>query len=489
MLTPLIRHSRQNAQPRSNERGFTMALVALAMVALIAMAALSIDIGSLYEFKAEAQRSADLAALTAVRVISISGITGDPANVTASWQPVCGGATSLASVAATNIAAQNLIAGRAPSTVNVYYGTNAGVGTNADCTAAGSAFGVNPVIKVYVQQATLPTFFSRIFSLIPGGTSANSGVSATAVAEAFNPSGSGALSSGMVPVQPRCVKPWIVPNEDPGNGTCTPATCPSFVDPATGAITKPGTLTGNNGVIGETFNLFVDCGRTRGRRGPCTPYDNPPVANGDGGGGTLDYVPGQVLQPSIAIAANSAISGCSEAKFNDYTKAVAGCDQTTIYACGNSGANPNLVDLSEDPGPRRNDSVNAAQCLINASGSGAGNGQDSFISGPPFQLLAGANSALLAAGLASGSQITSSPSIVSVPIYDSTAAVPHPLNAPPGTTPVTIVGFLQVFINYADSTSGNINVTVMNVAGCSNNTSTSPVFGTSPVPVRLITPP
>ncbi len=464
-----------------------MALVALAMVALIAMAALSIDIGSLYEFKAEAQRSADLAALTAVRVISISGITGDPANVTASWQPVCGGATSLASVAASNIAAQNLIAGRAPSKVNVYYGTNAGVGTGTDCTAAGTAFGVNPVVKVYVQQATLPTFFSRIFSLIPGGTSSNSGVSATAVAEAFNPSGSGALSSGMVPVQPRCVKPWIVPNQDPVHGAAP------FVDRATGAIQNPGTSTGNNGIIGETFNLFADCGGTRGRRGRCTltpPFDNPPQANGYGGGGTLDYVPGQVLQPSIAVAANSAISGCSDAKFNDYTKAVAGCDQTTVYACGSTGAN--LVDLSEDPGPRRNDSANAAQCLINASGSALGNGQDSLNpGGPPFQILAGANSALLATGLASGSQITSSPSIVSVPIYDS-VAVPA-LNTT-GTTAVTIVGFLQVFINYADNTSGNItsgniNVTVMNVAGCSNNTSASPVFGTSPVPVRLITPP
>jgi hypothetical protein len=482
MLTPLIRRSPLNAQPRSKERGFTMALVALAMVALVAMAALSIDLGSLYEFKAEAQRSADLAALTAARVISISGITGDPANVTSSWQPVCGGATSLASVAASNIAAQNLIAGHSPSTVNVYYGTNAGVGANPDCTAAGSAFGVNPVVKVYVQQATLPTFFSRIFSLIPGGTSANSGVSATAVAEAFNPSGSGALSSGMVPVQPRCVKPWMVPNQDPAHAAAP------FVDPSSGAIQNPGTLTGNNGIIGETFDLVVDCGRVRRRGGPCLTQDNPPQANGYAGAGTLDYVPGQILQPSIAVAANSAISGCSQAKFNDYTEAVAGCDQITVYACGNTGAN--LVDLSSDPGPRRNDSTNAAQCLINASGSGLGNGQDSLNpGGPPFQILAGANSSLLATGLASSSQITSSPSIVSLPIYDSAAL---PALSPTGTTAVTIVGFLQVFINSADNSltgNGNINVTVMNVAGCGNNTSASPVFGTSPVPVRLITPP
>jgi len=56
---------------------------------------------------------------------------------------------------------------------------------------------------------------------------------------------------------------------------------------------------------------------------------------------------------------------------------------------------------------------------------------------------------------------------------------------------VTIVGFLQVFINGIDTTTGNINVTVLNVAGCSNEatTSTPTVSGSSPVPVRLISSP
>jgi hypothetical protein len=53
------------------------------------------------------------------------------------------------------------------------------------------------------------------------------------------------------------------------------------------------------------------------------------------------------------------------------------------------------------------------------------------------------------------------------------------------------VGFLQVFINSLDTTNGNINVTVLNVAGCSNTAtaSTPTVTGSSPVPIRLITPP
>jgi hypothetical protein len=56
--------------------------------------------------------------------------------------------------------------------------------------------------------------------------------------------------------------------------------------------------------------------------------------------------------------------------------------------------------------------------------------------------------------------------------------------------PVTIVGFLQVFINSVDQ-YGNVDVTVLNVAGCGNGTelTSTAVTGSSPVPIRLITPP
>src|SRR6202041_1945974 len=291
MLPALIRRPRRNVEYGSRQRGFTMAFVAITMVVIVSMAALAIDIGTLYEAKAEAQRAADAAALAAAQVISTSGITGDPTNADLSWKAACGGAASLATLAANSVANQNLIGGNAPSTINVYYGISSGVGTITDCTSLGTAFGVNPVVKVYVQQASLPTFFARVFSLIPGGTFSNSGVSATAAAEAFNPSG----SSPMIPVQPRCVKPWMVPNQDPGHSTLP------FVDVSTGAIQKAGVSA--TGVIGETFDLFVDCGRSRGR---CVLAESP-SANGKGGANTLDYIPGQVLSPSVAIAANTKI--------------------------------------------------------------------------------------------------------------------------------------------------------------------------------------
>jgi len=471
MLRPLIRRPRET-DPRSNERGFTMALVAMTMAAIISMAALSIDIGTLYEAKAEAQRAADAAALTAARVISISGNTGA---TSATWGQICGGGGSAATLAAISIAQQNLIGGVAvPSaSVSVKYGVGSSGATNTDCSGLGANFAVNPVVTVSLQRTNLPVFFARIFSLF-GSRYSGTTVSATATAEAFNPSG----SSPMIPVQPRCVKPWMVPNSDPVHGTNP------FIDLTTGAINNAGISP--SGVVGETFDLSAVCTNAHRRRCYLPGGSTGPIAISPS---TLQYAPGQTSNTSVAVAANTAnISGCSQPiEDTNYWNAVAGCDQTTIYACGSSLAN--TIDLSSDnPGPPRNDSVNAAQCLINASASGLGNGQDVLLPATyPFQIQAGGNSALIAASTTNGSQITSSPSIVTLPIYQSI-----PLN-PLSTTPVTVLGFLQVFINSAttNGSTATINVTVMNVVGCGNGSSPGPpvAFGTSPVPIRLITPP
>src|ERR1700691_3862329 len=152
MLPPLIRRPgrSRNAEPRSKERGFTMALVAISMVMIISMAALYI--GTLYEAKAEAQRAADAAALTAARVVSISGATGS--NGTNLGQ-ICGGATSTATQAATSMAQQNLIGGVAAGTVTVGYSAGSAGGPIASCTAIAN-FAVNSVVTVSVQRTNLP---------------------------------------------------------------------------------------------------------------------------------------------------------------------------------------------------------------------------------------------------------------------------------------------------------------------------------------------
>jgi Flp pilus assembly protein TadG len=451
-----------------------MALVALAMVGIIAMAALSIDVGTLYQASAEAQRSADQAALAGAKVLSFSGMTGDPANTSSQWSAACTAATQTAQT----VANQNTVGGRLPSSVNVTYLST----DTSNCTSPG-AFGTNPMVKVQVVQASLPTYFSRIW----GRT--GSSVSATATAEVFNPSSSSAhsASGNLVPVQPRCVKPMIVPNLDPGNPaispSCTNATpCNPFVNPD-GSIFSPGIRAAGGSataVIGETFNLVPDCST------------NGPNCNAAGGGqifypnpgvvvpGNLQYVPG------LAPATSSAVPSCAN---GPYQQAVAGCDQSTAYQCGvqySTLASPNLVDLNENPGIWTNDTSAAAECLIQQV-----KGQDALLTSTyPYEIQAGAGNPIVGAN---GLLITNSNSIVSIPIYDGNGTLPGlPINVA-NQAPVTIVGFLQVFINNvpAGGIDGTLNVTVLNVAGCGTNVpaGTTAVYGTSPVPVRLITPP
>ncbi len=69
-ISRLARGSIDGAKDRQSERGVTMVLVAMAIVAIMAMAALSIDVVTLYLANAESQRSANTAALAAARILS-----------------------------------------------------------------------------------------------------------------------------------------------------------------------------------------------------------------------------------------------------------------------------------------------------------------------------------------------------------------------------------------------------------------------------------
>ncbi len=425
-----------------------MVLVALAMVAIIAMAALSIDVITLYLARGEAQRSADAAALAAARVISISGITGtaDPTKDTASWKQICGDMTSVASLTAKAVAQQNAVGGSAP-TITVKYSVSGSAVGNTDCSGLSTAFAVNPTVIVQVTRGSLPTLFSRIWS-----RNTNT-VSATAVAEAFNPSNSGIFTPGGdgVAVIPRCVKPWIIPNQDPRTGA-PPGT--PLVNTATGAINSPGIMGIDGGIVGGSFLLQDDCLPGPNCR-PARMITNPPSAG--------YYIPALVTQPA------SAFPSCADD--SDYQKAIGGCDQNTVYACGTPLGSQ--ADLTINPGGPGGDTSTAAKCLINQSG-----GQDSLdTSAYPYQIHAGSGNPVIPSGI-----ITSSNSIVSFPIYDDSIG---PL--PGGQPAITIVGFLQVFIDSVDG-NGHVNVHVLNVAGCGNDTApflSAP--GTSPVPIRLIT--
>lgn len=457
-----------------------MILVAVAMVAIIAMAALSIDVITLYLAKEEAQRTADAAALAAARVISMSGITGDPSNVSALWSTVCGPA-GLATQAAQAVASQNAVGSVAATNITVKYSIPSGTPTS-DCTSLTSAmFGVNPLVTVQIQQTALPTFFSRIW-----GNSTNT-VSATATAEAFNPSNSNAGSSPNTTVQPRCVKPWVVPNLDPYNPSGCTTNCTKFVDPTTGAIQRTGISlngAGTNGTIGETFWLESNCiygnATCNSLRAPTIQANLP-----TGGIAYREDPPNLLFWPNqVGTPAPTAIPAC--ALGDPYEEAVGGCEAPTNYQCG--VLNANSVDLTRNPDS--GSVTNGVSCLIHQGDTtdpDESTGQDYFspLGAPsafPFQILGGSSNPLGAA--VSGKSITSSPSIVSLPIYDQTTAT---VTAGAASNPVTFVGFLQVFINAVDQ-YGNVNVTVLNVIGCGNAAPGTAVAGTSPVPIRLITP-
>jgi len=475
-----------------------MVLVAVAMIAIIAIAALSIDVITLYLAREEAQRSADAAALAAVRILSFSGMTGDPSNSSTLWSVVCGGSNSIASQTAQGVGTQNSVGGPVP-TVRVSYSAPGGPLTT-DCTSlANSTFGVNPVVTVQIQQTSLPNFFSRVW-----GTTGNS-VGATATAEAFNPSNSiNAGLSTINPVQPRCVKPWAVPNQDPlhntsgGVGVCTgglAGNCAKIVNLADGSIVNQGislTGTGSGGIIGETFWLNPDC---KWSQSPCAFRVNPPQANYNDGSIFMKGPPNLIFAPGQVGTTTTAVPSCATG--DQIEEAIGGCDSPQNYSCGvPPPSGTNAVDLYDYPNASIANGVSCLTHQTDTTDTTNSSGQDYLkLTGGisafpyPFQVLAGSSNPLVtSAGLAKDSPISVSSSIVSLPIYDQNTPI-TPGNA---NNPVTFVGFLQVFINAVDQ-YGNINVTVLNVSGCSNgsggNVSTSTVAGTSPVPIRLIKSP
>lgn len=172
---------------RSGERGQTIILVAVSLVSLLAMAALAIDVVTLYVARGEMQRAADAAALAGAKAFVDSGVTSDPAN--AARQAL---SQTMATTVINSILPQNKISGAPP----ILAGAPA-----FDFTRPG-----NPQISVTLQRTDLPTFFSRIWG------ARLSTVSASAVAEAYNP---GNAPANYPPIAPKCVKPMLVANQDP----------------------------------------------------------------------------------------------------------------------------------------------------------------------------------------------------------------------------------------------------------------------------------
>src|SRR4051812_7529573 len=212
-----------NVPSTNRERGVTLPLMVFAIVLVLGMAALAIDVATLYLAKSEAQRAADAAALAAAKAFIVAAVTTAPGDPTA--QNV---AIDLAQQQANAVVQQSNIAGR-PGQLVPPLASN-------PVFSFGSPTFVNPTVQVSVEQTGLPTFFSRLWRRAP------SSVSATAIAEAYNPSGVVGIALATPAVSVQCVKPFIDPNMDPikkGSRNFP------FLDPSTGAILWPGRYNGS----------------------------------------------------------------------------------------------------------------------------------------------------------------------------------------------------------------------------------------------------
>src|SRR5450631_3333702 len=181
--------TRRITKANHKQRGQTLVLVAISLVVLVSMAALAIDLTTLYVARTEMQRAADAAALAGAEAFVDSGATTDAGESDLTLQTL---ATNMANQFVTGVVARNAVGGITPQLVS----------STIDFSRPS-----DPQITVTLQRTDVPTFFARIF----GRRLAT--VTATATAEAYNSSlPVGSSATNMPPVSPTCVKPWLVVN-------------------------------------------------------------------------------------------------------------------------------------------------------------------------------------------------------------------------------------------------------------------------------------
>jgi Putative Flp pilus-assembly TadE/G-like len=412
-------------------------LVAVVMLFVVgAMAALSIDVVTLYTARSEAQLAADSAALAGARVLASSGMTSKLADATLATN-----AEALASSVALQVAETNEVGGKNPAASDITISfSNPGTGTS----------GTNPLVTVRVQRTDLPTFFARIWGSKPLA------VAASATAEAYNPSG--VNTAGKSPVAPTCVKPWLLPNIDPSTPTS------AIFDPGTGAIT-------NTLLLGWTYNtlggkpMSPACGLTGNCTGPPAPA-------------AWNYYPGD--DATTFPHPTRSLPTCNPALTTNYQESIAGCIETPI-SCNRQANIDTAFDVT-----RNTETADAVNCLTHATANPLDADQVDVTAtpSPPFQFLSGAKNPIAGA---SGKDVMVSSSLVTVPVFDTASFVP-------GSNTVTIIGFMQLFLNPdgtpTDPTTGNVNATIINMAGCGTDATGKQILGNgaSPVAVRLISP-
>ncbi|HVB99784.1 MAG TPA: pilus assembly protein TadG-related protein [Candidatus Dormibacteraeota bacterium] len=422
---------------RGGERGVSLVMVALALVALLAAASLAIDLGMLYVARSQAQQAADAAALAGASALANSNcITALDGCVAGGSQET--GATTQAEAAG----AQNYVMGQR---ANIH---NSDVSFNYPNPQ-------EPQITVAVQRTVargnaIPTLLARVF----GVNTVN--VVATATAEAVNPSG------GSVPVDYGCVAPFLVPNCDPNhlnvptgnvNGSCDDGqgNAGYFINPTSLQLENTGPYS-SGGVVGEPWQLHSSASPSQWY---LVAYNSTLASGISSGYGNGNGQSASLLRQYISECAPQIIScGSTVNTFNG--KSVGPTDQGT-------------------------------DARINASGNGLGKGQDTINTsiGPPFPITGGANNPN--STLVGQTYYGPSPSELLVPVYGG-----QQLN--PGGDTAPVIGFMQIFIQDAihSGTDSLVDVVILKVITCAsggNGDGTTPAIseaGGMAVPVRLI---
>ncbi len=419
----------------SGERGASLVLVAISLVALLAASALAIDLGMLYVARSQAQQAADAAALAGATALANSNC------ITAAGGCSAGGSQETqATEQAQAAGAQNYV-----------------MGQSADIRNSDVSFTYpnpqEPEITVTVQRSVarenaVPTLLARVF-----GVSAVN-VSAQATAEAVNPSG------GSAPVGYGCVAPFLVPNCDPNHlnvpGGNVNQACDDgqgnagyFINPTTNQLENPG-LYSAGGVVGEPWQLHSNASPSQW------------------------YLVAYNTTLASEISATSNGNGQSASLLRQYISECA----PQIISCGSTVTTFN----GKSVGP----TDQGTDARINATADGLGHGQDTINTsiGPPFPITGGANNPNQS--LVGQTYYGPSPSEVLVPVYGGQG-----LN--PGGDTASVIGFMQLFIQDAthQGTDNLVDVVIMKVITCASGggNGTTPEIGEaggSAVPVRLI---
>jgi Putative Flp pilus-assembly TadE/G-like len=195
--------------------------------------------------------------------------------------------------------------------------------------------------------------------------------------------------------------------------------------------------------------------------------------------GGLGEIP--VILPSGTVSPECPT--CSSANDDPYQQSIQCCNTRKI-TCGS-------VTLPVAGGTLKQDTKGGVKCLIHKTD---GLGQDAVTGNSPFTITGGSgnpNPALR------GQTITSSDSLVTVPVYSASSLSLIPCSGKDKgdgdggggascSVTANITGFMQLFVTDVDSGTGSTQATPINISSCGGNNTVITGGGLSPVAVRLV---